>query len=193
MTGQQYPTREQIAEPAADELFDLALDGGGTRGDALLRIYRRGVEDVFALLPQPTQECGVCGRQYPADDPHDTCPVCWPGFGEHGQQPTPSAEPTCTCGHIMDDHDLSETGECQVAIPWCPCTSATNAAAPVDIASMAPGTTFVDSNGERWTIRQDREGEPWANSDTGDAWDLDDFDPSTIRDVTPPPATPEAD
>lgn len=39
--------------------------------------------ELRALFPQPTQECGVCGRQYPADDPRDTCPVCWPGFGEY--------------------------------------------------------------------------------------------------------------
>jgi hypothetical protein len=91
------------------------------------------------------------------------------------------------------------TGEYQDGEPFtvkrdrttCPDCRARFTAEPVSIADMTPGTTFVDSEGERWTIRQDRDGDPWANSDSGDAWDLDDFDPSTIRDVTPPPATPE--
>jgi hypothetical protein len=59
-------------------------------------------------------------------------------------------------------------------------------ATPPRIEDMAPGTTFVDPLGERWTILQDRSEMRWAESDSGDEWDIEYFDPSRIRDVTPP-------
>lgn len=157
-------------------------------------------------------------------------------------QPTPSAEPTCTCGHIMDDHDLSETGECQVAIPWCPCMAAKDVAEPdyhlyravrladghvagpwapgeraqisdaaswreevsgpggwtavqpaepPSIADMAPGTTFTGRKGLGLEQRMMRLEDGWAISTDGHTCDATVIDPSTIRDVTPPPATCE--
>lgn len=99
-------------------------------------------------------------------------------------QPTPTNEPTCTCGHAMDEHDLSETGECQVAVPWCPCMRATDAAEPPRIEDLAPGTTFTAAATEdvwRWAVRAD--GLVVSGLGVGPMAALD---PSTIRDVAPP-------
>jgi hypothetical protein len=99
------------------------------------------------------------------------------------QQPTPSAEPeesgVCYCGTALESHAIEEHNYVDMGFP---------PAEPVRIADMAPGTRFRDSDGAWWTIRRTEDGDTWANGDDGDAWDLLDFDPSTVRDVTPPPA-----
>lgn len=38
------------AEPTPDELFALALDGGGSRGDALVRLWRAGRDSILARV-----------------------------------------------------------------------------------------------------------------------------------------------
>lgn len=65
-------------------------------------------------------------------------------------------------------------------------------ATPPSIADMAPGTTFTEaSNGwprSAWTVGQRHDGTKYVKRQS-DGWtvlDLDYFDPSTIRDVTPP-------
>lgn len=102
-------------------------------------------------------------------------------------------EPTCACGHIMDDHDLSESGECQVAVPWCSCMKARDAAEPPRIEDMVPGTTFtaegigVPGTDHPFEVRVATDGTPvlycHLHHTGARPWYVD---PSTIRDVTPP-------
>jgi hypothetical protein len=247
MTGQQPPTREQIDTAVGSVLFNVSNypDAAQSRlwGRDLGQLREKVTDAVRALFSQPTpmQECGVCGRRYPAADTRSTCPVCWPGFGEHGQQPTPSAEPAdgptvidlarrhcetftgdSTCADDPDrsaDSPYGATGYCypclirnalsqptRVVEPCCARPGDPNwhtadgghvvppdieedtpAAEPVSIADMAPGTRFVEAV-------------PWTVVDADAVHDqgaglryrgLGTFDPSTIRDVTPPPTPPE--
>ncbi len=121
---------------------------------------------VLALLSQPTptaestQTCGVCGRKYPASDTRDTCPVCWPGFGEYGagfhkadgtrQQPEPPRIEDMALGTTF----VRNTDRWDVA--------------------------------RRWTVREDGKGVRYLVDYDGRRWPPSMFPPFVIRDVTPP-------
>jgi hypothetical protein len=62
---------------------------------------------------------------------------------------------------------------------------------PVSIADMAPGTTFTATLAGDRLAHQYRVERHLLNLSSGWAFAPDDLDPSTIRDVNPPPATPE--
>lgn len=107
------------------------------------------------------------------------------------QQPTPSAE--------HDRHCASRTIMLPVDPPRAAACDCGAAAEPVSIADMVPGTTFTarhvdpDECGgidHRWFVIRPG-ARPLVISDEGQHWSGDSVDPSTIRDVTPPPATPE--
>ncbi|PZE92504.1 hypothetical protein [Curtobacterium sp. MCBD17_008] len=106
MNEQQYrfiADRDEGDDPKPQDIQDAdryVLSGPFMGDSQILRIERpvltAAVDELLAAGefqdPQPMQECGVCGRNYSASDTRDTCPVCWPGFGEYAQQSTPSAE-----------------------------------------------------------------------------------------------------
>jgi hypothetical protein len=235
MTEQQYRQGlERVRSIAARS---------GTDINAMNRILDAVDEALAQPAPSAEQTCGVCGRQYPADDERDTCHVCWPGFGEHGQRPTPSAEPTVqvpeslveAAAHHLDREGYHGTAtllrdalspqptprEVEVEgsffavadLPnvlarhvraldaahrrekqhWLDCQEQPN----VDPMTLPVGTTFsavieggtqrssferVESIGGGFTLHE---------ASTGHYWNPAALDPSTIRDVTPPPATPE--
>jgi hypothetical protein len=93
----------------------------------------------------------------------------------------------CSCGwlwkHLPMDHMRS------VTLPRCPDEQLPTSAEPVSIDDLAPGTTF--EYGERWTVANNLPGRPPHAYRGLEARYLTEFDPSTIRDVTPLPATPE--
>lgn len=97
------------------------------------------------------------------------------------------------------------TGEYQDGEPFtvkrdrttCPDCRARFAAEPVSIADMALGTTFVWNTerwdvARRWTVREEGGARYLVDGD-GRQWPASMFDPSRIRDVTPPTATPEGE
>jgi hypothetical protein len=93
-------------------------------------------------------------------------------------QPTPSAVLTGGIGYPVREAAQREDDRTRnVAI-----------AAPPSIADMVPGTTF--EYGERWTVGHNLPDQPPHAHRGLEARYLDQFDPSTIRDVTPPPVTP---
>ena len=90
-------------------------------------------------------------------------------------QPTPSAE--CTCGYGGVHEPMNPRCE-RNGYRWTE---------PVSIADMAPGTTFT-ANLTAHRFLYQGEGtyrDEWTLAHVSAAA----FDPSTIRDVTPPPAT----
>ncbi|WP_176491732.1 hypothetical protein [Curtobacterium sp. 'Ferrero'] len=91
------------------------------------------------------------------------------------------SQPTSTAEH---DEDCFAGEWNEAAGVTCVCTCGVEPPRPED---MAPGTTF-DSAGDTFTV-MDSFGDRWLQKDDGDAWDIEDIDPSTIRDVTPPPTT----
>lgn len=127
--------------------------------------------------------CGWLWKHLPMDHMRSvTLPRC------PDEQPTPRAEPVQYNGHnglaVFADaaRRLSE-GQ---AVPT---------AEPVSIAEMAPGTRFVGRTRDGALSTMDR---VWMVGDIGYVFSTgnhlltaDRIDPSTIRDVTPPPATPE--
>lgn len=112
-------------------------------------------------------------------------------------QPTPTAEPRvsiCDCGHARGEHSGPD-GRCTASD--CRCWGHVHkeffgdAAAPLSIAEMAPGTTFVQA--VMWTVTASDRGHKYARRPVGQfgsqiITDYD-IDPSTIRDVTPPEVT----
>jgi hypothetical protein len=69
-------------------------------------------------------------------------------------------------------------------------------AAPPSIADMAPGTTFscrLAGSLNEYRLEVPADGDRFVVHGWGQTWvHREDVDPSTIRDVTPPPASPEA-
>lgn len=69
---------------------------------------------------------------------------------------------------------------------------------PPRIEDMAPGTTFTGTTRQGFTQRFERVGQSRMKAQNGTIWNVQDsrgryrIDPSTVRDVTPPPALPEA-
>jgi hypothetical protein len=177
----QPPTREQIAEAIRHSDWD-SLGNWAAEPERIKDDYRKNADAVLALFPQstPMQECGVCGRHYPASDTRSTCPVCWPGFGEYGQQAAPIG--------VATERDLYDryldSYPVDAGVPSSLSEWRQSPAEPASIADMAPGTTFV-AFGVRWTVNAHHSAVGPAGLTRGD------IDPSTIRDVTPPPATPE--
>jgi hypothetical protein len=126
------PTREQIESAVGEVLFNSS----NYPQSAIIHIIGRDmsplrakvVNAVLALFAQPTpmQECGVCGRHYPAADTRSTCPVCWPGFGEYGHDrgcasrttmlpvDPPRAAP-CDCGALAEHPTQAPTSTPQPA------------------------------------------------------------------------------
>jgi hypothetical protein len=100
-------------------------------------------------------------------------------------QPTPSSEP---------DADKAETyRQGWVAGHAAPqVTGVKGDAAPPSIADMAPGTTFRGEMVGHWVVLSTVDGHLNVRHSVEDIAYVD-IDPSTIRDVTPPPATPEED
>jgi hypothetical protein len=99
-------------------------------------------------------------------------------------QPTPSAEPRTACATC--DGTRYVTGPTGGGVP-CPTCNAE----PVSIADMAPGTRFVGDvrhGTQTFMVTIDSV----IAAESGLNYFPEDIDPSTIRDVTPPPATPEA-
>lgn len=102
-------------------------------------------------------------------------------------QPTPTAEQECTCFPVPERLHTTHYGATDPATtlepnPDCPLHFPT--AEPPRIEDMAPGTTFtaVSLRGpERWTRQIDG-----VTDRHGNVWSIDELDPSTIRDVTPP-------
>lgn len=96
--------------------------------------------------------------------------LCVPETAAALSQPTPNAE-TCICntGPDTDGPDI----DCHVH------------GLPPGIEDMAPGTTFTEEI--RWTVTAtSRPNILVAHSEHGGIRFLDQFDPSTIRDITPP-------
>jgi hypothetical protein len=90
-------------------------------------------------------------------------------------QPTPTAEPidavSASCVDGAAPEQQRETAE------------------PPRIEDMAPGTTFTEE--VRWTVTGTLStGSTVAHSGSGEMRFADRFDPSTIRDVTPPKDAP---
>ncbi|WP_336698205.1 hypothetical protein [Curtobacterium sp. USHLN213] len=101
-------------------------------------------------------------------------------------QPTPTAE-LIACPHWEPGQITMRKG----------CTACAANAAPPSIADMVPGATFTARHVDpeecggierRWFIAQHFD-MMLAISDEGQRWSPASIDPSTIRDVTPPPTT----
>lgn len=105
-------------------------------------------------------------------------------------QPTAGEDPKPSLCARLDPHETHATSfrvwakDGYYDVPGrCPGVSAT----PPSIADMVPGTTFDCP--ERWTVGPPTlQGRQWAFR-SGEGRYLDEFDPSTIRDVTPPAVT----
>lgn len=189
MTGQQYPTREQIAEVRAliekhqPEEWDEDWEGGGagvgcshcagfdsngSLGDAFPCEPRRDLEAVLALFPQPV----------PSAEPKSTYTAA-------------QVQEAFERGCIRGEQDANERNwsrrqyeKMQASLP---------AVAPPSVADMAPGTTFTAVEaGERITffVAKTFLGITAYDQEAGEYFP-ESIDPSTIRDVTPPPATRE--
>jgi len=112
-------------------------------------------------------------------------------------QPAPSAEPSVQVPVSLVQRARDVVGACEfdddVFDELNALVSRSPAPAePVSIADMAPGTSFgctVDSHNTK-VLRFMRTSEGAVDED-GTYWPVADIDPSTIRDVTPPAATPE--
>ncbi|MBF4602818.1 hypothetical protein [Curtobacterium sp. VKM Ac-2884] len=117
-------------------------------------------------------------------------------------QSAPTAESSvsiCACGHARGEH-WGAGGQCTMVD--CSCRGHVHkeffgeVAAPPRIADMVPGTTFTAAYGRdlsastRWMRCT---GPSRCVNVGGVRFDADAIDPSTIRDVTPPPAASEAD
>ena len=83
-------------------------------------------------------------------------------------EPVPTAEPQ-TLDHLVRDTDSGN-------IVWV-------SPQPPRIEDMAPGTTFEYP--ERWTVVKNGTADAYARNKQNARF-LDEFDPSTIRDVTTP-------
>jgi hypothetical protein len=100
-------------------------------------------------------------------------------------QPGPSAEPVRYNGH----NGLAVFADAARRLNEGQAVQSTE---PVSISDMAPGAVFRiagpgSTPGEWWTVYRNRDdGELHVLSTSGRDWILDDIDPSTIRDVTPP-------
>ena len=125
-------------------------------------------------------------------------------------QPTPKAEPDTramqmTMADLLNQWDgLRHLDRPAINDWWYRRTSGHSlelqrSTEPVSIANMAPGTTFTarhidpDECGgvdHRWFVIRPG-AQPLVISDEGQHWSGSSIDPSTIRDVTPPAATPE--
>jgi hypothetical protein len=128
----------------------------------------RSASDLRAYLVQPREQADRHIRQQ-----------------QHLSQPTPTVEP-CTCPppatHLGEGPDQD-----------CPKHGDRFHAAPPSIADMVPGTTFTASYGKdlSGTTRWMRCTGPSRCVNVGGVrFDAYAIDPSTIRDVTPPSATP---
>jgi hypothetical protein len=130
---------------------------------------------------------------------HPTCALGLVNeYGERRSLPTPSAEPgSCpVCGGTGQSHDDSHRHSTLPTIGRCDACSGTGRASaePVSIADMAPGTRFTASLISEQKARRFAVPEPlfrWWVIDTATtlAYAISGIDPSTIRDVTSPPAT----
>jgi hypothetical protein len=178
---EQYPTREQI---------DAAVSAwvANRRGNQIDLTNVAALKDhLHALFPQPT----------PSAEPSEQAP----GSDLWAHRTSPNTIAVRRGYRIV----LSLTGDDEAGavarsilglIPTAPAAPA----APPGIADMAPGTTFLgrhvrgaglDDRLVLWTVERtsDPHG-PIVESETG-AWRFTTVDPSTIRDVTPPPTTQE--
>ncbi|PZE66914.1 hypothetical protein [Curtobacterium sp. MCBD17_021] len=211
----QPPTREQIAAEAYAVVRPVArFTDLGPGGQA---IYLQMADAVLALFPQPTPTAEPCGRkawpheEYQDEDDaciclldggHEGLHQCGAGCGVEfaGGLPAEPMVPLRAVIAVMDHYDNGD-GECEPEDRWRLFRDmrslleskqvGRSPAEPVSIADMAPGTTFT---GRIWGETDD---ELWfrtalgAVSASGVRASDDHIDPSTIRDVTPPPATPE--
>jgi hypothetical protein len=168
MSAVQPPTHEQIAPLPDDARMDAYYYG----------FERTGVGFIDAIL----SAVAIAGK---ASHHTESWGAPWEGTTDYfrGHSGLPDAE---------DAVDLIQKAAQQAA-------DAVLALSPQPTPRaepMAPGTTFIapypSYGGGFWTVREG-EDELIAATHTGDEIPLRDFDPSSMRDVTPPPATPETD
>lgn len=153
-------------EQIAVDLIEKLRKTGGVPIDSIWERWWqlfREYDAVLALFPQPTPS---------ADQIISLCPRC----GGSG------------CVGLADCRLCWGSGEVSNPAPF---------AEPVSIADMAPGTTlwarFVDEDHDRFLVIVNEPEWPVLDPIAADQWQYSHVDPSTIRDVTPPAATPEAD
>jgi hypothetical protein len=167
---------------------------------------------VLALFPQPTPSAEPRG-QYAQVAGRTLCVVCWRFDGEHDDIPsighigtpqaTPSAELVDAAQAWGDGFEAGATWPQSTpsGVPIDPPINPYEAdrlpsAAPPSIADMASGTTFTEASDgwprSTWEVGAHIDGTRYiVRLSDGWARDPKGIDPSTIRDVTPPPATPK--
>jgi hypothetical protein len=164
----QPPTREQIAEA----IYTVRAGSNEHWHKAAFRDdYLAEADAVLALFPEPGPSAEVRGALL----------ACLK-LGDDGN----NHWDIDALDRLLDSHMVKEPLE---------------SAKPVSIADMAPGTTFrarlrdglgaVDRFWFVSHVKYHRPNVPRVTSADGDRWLATCIDPSTIRDVTPPPATPE--
>lgn len=164
----QSPPREQIDSAVGAVLFNVGNFPETVQARMLgqdMSALRGTVTDaVLALFPQPTPSAEQTEtlRQL-ACEGHGACRSPLHVHGCYADDGTACDEP--------DEH---------------------KSATPTSIADMAPGTTFTANEGNRYMrTAPDVLGRPGDAVDVvGWFYQAHQFDPSTIRDVTPPPTTP---
>jgi hypothetical protein len=172
----QPPTREQIAGAAGalERLWNVtqahvpAAPRDGAWEDYTL------VAEALALFQQPTPSADEAQAR----------------IDQHMQQ---VAHRVMDVFENADEDDLAEDVQQQVyaAIGLLPAFGVAPTAEPVSVVEMAPGTTFRDDLGVVYLRLSPREDGFDFTDSRGYFWFAYQIDPSTIRDVTPPPATPE--
>lgn len=181
MTENQYqpPTREQIAAMWDQARDDMSIPRDRDGGLVPVNAFEAGVAAALALVQQPA----------PSVEFEPTREQIESAVGavlfNASNYPRPAVP------HILGQDIAplrSKVTDAALALFQQP----TPSAEPVSIADMTPGTTFVEE--VRWTVTGTLStGSTVAHSGSGEMRFADRFDPSTIRDVTLPPATPEAD
>jgi hypothetical protein len=181
--------RYATADEAANVLEELA-DRLDTR--SVQPPTREQIAEALHGAPHG-EDCGAyMDTDYgPAFTSERMC-TCWKrDFLALFPQPTPSAEHQCSGPH---EDGRPESCVCSLGRSHNHDEVQDVPAEPVSIAEMAPGTTFTatqfGSRRTRYWMRLYEGVQVWWHP-CWEAADEDDIDLSTIRDVTPPPATPE--
>lgn len=164
----QPPTREQIDAAVGYVLFNVNNypEAARTRimGRDVSPLREKVADAVLALFPQPAPSAGPRIDRVPV--PRVWLERLMPMLHEHAD------------AAMIETADRALDG-----------TIARMIAEPVSIADMAPGTTFTAVfHGEQDRFFRCRDSLARAGRYLVS---MDAIDPSTIRDVTPPPATPE--
>jgi hypothetical protein len=172
----QPPTREQIAET----IYTVRAGSNEHWHKAAFREdYLAEADAVLALFPQPT----------PSAEHHDLCATRIPGMGIPGLEGVPQP---CNC-YLFAPEPVSIADMAPGTMNLTP--ELLLSTEGHDASRYVPGSLVSDGHHMTWTEKcrkrcKHTRGECFQ-ARSGIAPRRTRIDPSTIRDVTPPPATPE--